>query len=107
MRSDVTQGQSLGCRGVDLVMDDNLPAPAVLLADRSYDSDKVRKIMEARNVVLMIPMCQSHRLRVAVDRSLYRLRSVLSNGALTSLRMSAALQYATTKPQKATLDSLT
>ena len=77
MRSDVTQGQSSGYCGVDLVMDDNLPAPAVLLADRGYDSNKIKKMMEARNIVFMIPMCQPRRLRVAVDRSLYRLRSLV------------------------------
>lgn len=77
MRSDVTQGQSSGYRGVDLVMDDNFPAPAVLLTDRNYDSDKIEKMMEARTIVFMIPMCQPRRLRVAVDRSLYRLRSLV------------------------------
>ena len=50
MRSDITPGQTSDYRGFDLVMDDNLPAPAVLIAERGYDSDKVRKTMEARNV---------------------------------------------------------
>lgn len=49
MRSDITPGQTSDYRGFDLVMDDDLPAPAVLIADRGYDSDKVRKTMEARN----------------------------------------------------------
>ena len=30
--------------GYDLVMADNLPQPAVLVADRGYDSDKIREI---------------------------------------------------------------
>ena len=58
-------------------MDDNLPAPAVLIAERGYDSDKVRKTMEARNVVPVIPMRKSRRLRVVVDRALYRLRNLV------------------------------
>ena len=58
-------------------MDDNLRAPAVLIADRGYDSDKVRKTMEARNVVPVIPMRKSRRLRVAVDRALYGLRNLV------------------------------
>jgi hypothetical protein len=41
MRSDNTPGQTSDYRGLDLVMDDNLPEPSVLLADRGYDSDKV------------------------------------------------------------------
>ena len=58
-------------------MDDNLPAPAVLIAVRGYDSDKVRKTMKARNVVPVIPMRKSHRLRVVVDRALYRLHNLV------------------------------
>jgi hypothetical protein len=34
MRSDITPGQTSDYLGFDLVMDDNLPEPAVLLADR-------------------------------------------------------------------------
>lgn len=51
MRSDITPGQTSDYLGFDLVMDDNLFEPSVLLADRGYDSDKVRKAMEARNIV--------------------------------------------------------
>ena len=76
-RSDITPGQTSDYRGFDLVMDDNLRAPAVLIADRGYDSDKVRKTMEARNVVPVIPMRRSRRLRVVVDRALYRLRNLV------------------------------
>lgn len=77
MRSDITPGQTSDYRGFDLVMDDSLPAPAVLLADRGYDSDKVRKTMEARNVVPVIPMRKSRKFRVVVDRALYRLRNLV------------------------------
>ena len=51
MRSDITPGQTSDYLGFDLVMGDNLPEPCVLLADRGYDSDKLRETMEARNVV--------------------------------------------------------
>jgi transposase len=77
MRSDITPGQTSDYQGFDLVMGDNLPEPSVLLADRGYDSDKVRKTMEARNVVPVIPMRKSRKLRVAVDRTLYRLRNLV------------------------------
>ena len=58
-------------------MDDNLPEPRVLLAYRGYDSDNVRKTMEARNVVPVIPMRKIRKLRVAVNRKLYRLRNIV------------------------------
>ncbi len=75
MRSDITPGPTSGYLGFDLVMDDNLPEPSVLLADRGHDSDKARETMKARNVVSVIPMRKSRSLRVAVDRTLYRLRN--------------------------------
>ena len=53
MRSDITPGQTSDYLGFDLIMDDNLPEPSVLLADRGYDSDRVRETMEARNVCLL------------------------------------------------------
>jgi transposase len=77
MRSDITPGQTSDYLGFDLVMDDNLPEPSVLLADRGYDSDNVRKTMEERNVVPVIPMRKSRKLRVAVDRRLYKLRNLV------------------------------
>jgi transposase len=77
MRSEITPGETSDYRGFDLVMDDNLPEPCVLLADRGYDSDKVRETMEARYVVPVIPMRKSRKLCVAVDRTLYRLRNLV------------------------------
>jgi len=56
-------------------MDDNLPEPSVLLADWGYGCDNVRKTIDACNVVLVVPMPTSRKLRVAVDRKPYRLRA--------------------------------
>jgi transposase len=58
-------------------MDHNLREPSVLLADRDYDSENVHKTMEARNVDLVIPMRKIRKMRVAVDRTLYRLRNLV------------------------------
>lgn len=77
MRSDITPGQTSDYPGFDLVMDDNLPEPSVVPADRGYDSDKVRKTMTTRQVVPVIPMRRSRKLRVAVNRTLYRLRNLI------------------------------
>ncbi len=80
MRSAITTGQTSDHPGFDLVMDDNLPGPCVLLADRGYDSAKVLKTMEARNVVPVIRMRRSRMLRDAVDRTFYRLRNLVARG---------------------------
>ena len=76
MRTEITAGQTSDYLGFDLVMADNLPEPSVLLADRGYDADSVRKTMKVRDVVPVIPMRKTRKLRVAVDRKLYRLRNL-------------------------------
>ena len=58
-------------------MADNLPEPSVLLADRGYDSDNIRKSMDMRAVLPVIPMRKTRKLRVAVARTLYRLRNLV------------------------------
>ena len=58
-------------------MTDNLPKPRVLLTDRGYDSDNIRKTMEARDVLTQIPIRKSGRMRIGVDHSLYSLRNLV------------------------------
>ena len=77
MRTEITPGQTSDYLGFDLVMADNLPAPSALLADRGYDADSIRKSMDKRDVLPVIPMRKSRKTRVGVDRSLYRLRNLV------------------------------
>ena len=77
MRTEITAGQTSDYLGFDLVMADNLPKPSVLLADRGYDSDSIRKTMDKRGALPVIPMRKSRKMRVGVDRSLYRLRNLV------------------------------
>ena len=63
MRTEITPGQTSDYTGFDLVMADNLPEPSVLLADRGYDADSIRKKMETRNVLTQIPMRKSRKMR--------------------------------------------
>lgn len=48
MEAEVTGGQVSDYRGYDAVMDDDLPQPRVLMADRGYDSDHIREDVEER-----------------------------------------------------------
>ena len=57
-------------------MDDNLPAPALLMQIEAMTPTRFAK-REARNIVPVIPMRKSRRLRVVVDRALYRLRNLV------------------------------
>ncbi len=106
MRTEITAGQTSDYLGFDLVMADNLPEPSVLLADRGYNSDNIRKTMEVRDVVPVIPMRKTRKLRVAVDRRLYRLRNLVER-CFNKLRMPVASPPATTRPPKASWASST
>lgn len=64
MRTDITPGQTSDYLGFDLVMDDNLPEPRVLLADRGYDADRIRKSMNERDIMTQIPMRKTRKMRV-------------------------------------------
>ena len=77
MRTEITPGQDSDYTGYDLVMADNLPQPAVLVADRGYDSDKIREDIESRNPLPMIPMRKNRRVRKAVDMTIYTLRNMV------------------------------
>ncbi|QAX30418.1 IS5 family transposase [Leisingera sp. NJS204] len=77
MRTDITPGQTSDYLGFDLVMDDNLPEPFVLLADKGYDADRIRDEMRERAIQPVIPMRKSRKKRVGVDRPLYRLRNLV------------------------------
>ncbi len=77
MRTDITPGQTSDYLGFDLIMDDNLPEPLVLLADKGYDADSIRDNMRSRNIQPVIPMRKSRKKRVGVDRPLYRLRNLV------------------------------
>ena len=77
MRTEITPGQDSDYTGYDLVMADNLPQPAVLVADRGYDSDKIRADVEGRNALPMIPMRKNRKVRKAVDMTIYTLRNMV------------------------------
>ena len=51
MGTEITPGQDSDYIGYDMVMADNLPQPAALVADRGYDSDKIREDIEGRNAL--------------------------------------------------------
>ena len=60
MRTEITAGQTSDYLGFNLVMADNLPEPRVLLADRGYDSDNIRKTMEVGRVANAVEIPWRH-----------------------------------------------
>ena len=63
-------------------MADDRPEPSVLLADRGYNSDKVRRTMEARDVLPVTLMRKTRTLRMAADRTLCRLCNLARRSGL-------------------------
>ncbi len=77
MRTEITPGQDSDYTGYGMVMADNLPQPAVLVADRGYDSDRIREDIESRNALPMIPMRKNRKVRKAVAMTIYTLRNMV------------------------------
>lgn len=100
MRTGITPGQTSDYLGFDLVMADNLPRPSVLLANRGYDSDRIRDDMEARYVLPVIPTRQSRKKRIGWTAR-YIACATWSNAASTSSKMPGGLPHITTRPPKA------
>ena len=97
MRTEITPGQTSDYLGFDLVMADNLPEPKVLLADRGYDADHIRKIMSERDIMTQIPMrktarCASASTTRSTDCATW------SNVVSINSRTPAEWRHVTTKP---------
>jgi hypothetical protein len=73
----LTVAQTSNYPSSDLVTDSNLLKASILLANHGSGSDKVRKTIGARNVVLVISMRKTRKLGVAVDRKLYQIRNLV------------------------------
>jgi transposase len=53
------------------------PAPKVLLADKGYDADFIRKDMERRGGFAMIPTKRNRLVQLPVDTAIYALRNMV------------------------------
>ena len=59
------------------IMDADGPAPKVLLADKGYDADFIRKDMERRGGMAMIPTKRNRLIQLPVDAAIYALRNMV------------------------------
>lgn len=55
MKAEITPGQVSDYQGYDAVMDNHLPQPKVLIADKGYDSDAIRQDVATRGGTAVIP----------------------------------------------------
>ena len=77
MKAEITPGQVSDYRGYDAVMDDDLPQPKVLIADKGYDSDAIREDVEARGGTAVIPARKTRKMPEPIDGFIYDLRNLV------------------------------
>lgn len=77
MKAEITGGQVSDYRGYDIVMDNELPQPKVLMADRGYDSDHIREDVELHGGTPIIPARKSRKDPEPIDDFLYALRNLV------------------------------
>ena len=77
MKAEITAGQVSDYRGYDAVMDDDLPQPKVLMADKGYDSDHIREDIQQRGGTPIIPARKNRKDPEPIDDFLYALRNLV------------------------------
>jgi transposase len=73
----LTGGEVSDYKGYLPVMNEDGPAPKVLLADKGYDSDFIRQDMESRGGFAMIPTKRNRLVQIPVDGHIYALRNMV------------------------------
>lgn len=71
----MTAGQEADCSNYDALMEARDSDPAIMLADKGYDSDPIRQDLRDRGTVPEIPTKRNRRIQHSVSRPLYALRS--------------------------------
>lgn len=90
MAAEVTGGEVSDYKGYDLVMQADVPAPKVLLADRGYDSDRIRADLDEIGATPMIPGRKNRKISIPVDDFIYALRNQVER-AINKLKCSRRL----------------
>ncbi len=71
----MTAGQEADCSNYDALMEARDSDPAIMLGDKGYDSDPIRRDLSDRGAVPEIPTKRNRHLQHYVSRPLYALRS--------------------------------
>jgi len=72
----VTVGQAADCRAAESLLQ-AIPADALVLADRAYDTDAIREQIQDQGAVPNIPPKRNRRWRACFRRALYRDRNAI------------------------------
>ncbi|WP_437373645.1 IS5 family transposase [Inquilinus limosus] len=72
----LTPGQAADCRAAEVLLAD-LPPRCIVHADRAYDSDRIRALIEDQNAVPNIPPKANRRWKSCFSRVLYKGRNAI------------------------------
>lgn len=75
VRAEISGGEVSDFKGFDTLVDDDLPEAKVFIADRGYDSDHIRRVIENRGGAPVIPGKINCRAPILVDAIAYALRN--------------------------------
>jgi transposase len=75
VRAEITGGEVSDYKGFNLLVDDDLPAAKVFLADRGYDSDHIRNTIADRGGTPVIPGKINRKVPIEIDGITYALRN--------------------------------
>ena len=75
VRAEITGGEVSDYKGYDALVDDELPAAKVFIADKGYDSDHIRSDVEQRGGAPVIPSRSNRKQINPVDGFIYALRN--------------------------------
>jgi transposase len=71
----ITAGEVSDYLGFDPLMEAEGPDAKVVLADRGYDSDRIRKTLEKTGAATVIPTRRNRKVQIPVDGHIYALRN--------------------------------
>ena len=75
VRAEITGGEASDFKGFDVLVDDDLPAAKVFLADRGYDSNHIRNTIKERGGTPIIPGKANRKVPIPLDTITYALRN--------------------------------
>ena len=75
VRAEITGGEVSDYKGYDALVNGDLPAAKVFIADKGYDSDHIRRDVEQRGGASVIPSRSNRKQIVPVDGFIYALRN--------------------------------
>jgi len=71
----LTLGEVHDVKGYKILMDEDVPPPKVILADRGYDADAIRGDLSERGTTPIFPTKRNRRVQIEIDRAVCALRN--------------------------------